>query len=162
MKKVAAKIALVLVAISACSEASAGEDLDRLDIEASYCEGSAQYTLEYWQADTENPTFRKLIIDEFQKELFTVTQYLAARGKGHVNAIAITKGMLDAKTCHDALARDSAQCEAACGKCKGEACQAPQYRQCLNANPECSAAKLKSTECKKTAACGTLSERLPM
>jgi hypothetical protein len=161
MKKIAPTLLLLAVFAAWPTTLSAGEDLDRLDMEASYCQGSVLFMLKYWQAETKHPDIK--MIEMFQKDLINITQYLEARGKVNANNTATMEGFLDMKTCKQALDRDSTQCFADCGgPCEGDACVTPQYTQCLTTNPQCRMSSFDSAECKKATPCLKISERLPM
>jgi hypothetical protein len=157
------KLALIALAMLASATAArTGEDLDRLDIEASYCKNVAFKSWHVWQAKPEGAMTRQENITKFKRSYFRIMLYLSARGVGHENSQAVQSGLFDYKTCMDGLNAEMGRCESACSKCASvfDVCYTPQFIECSNSL--CTFNALNAIACKKIANCGTLDERLPM
>jgi hypothetical protein len=113
---------------------SVGEDPDRLDLEASYCEGVLFRFIRDWESRTNDPSRAKTLAD-LRTKARRVVSYLWARGNGHDHVGAIANGIEDSNACI-------------------AACTGGALASCLDT--------WDSPQCKKVSACFAINERLPM
>ena len=149
MKKIAPAVVAVFLVISWSTTLSAGEDLERLDLEASYCLGvnlkeRALWKQKWANAPPEPAGYKDPVDKDYKKAIRKIVLYFNARGQGHQNATAQAKGIMDASTCESESMEQLNRCDQRCND--------------VSCGKECSTPPV----CAKTRACHNLSERLPM